>query len=393
MNKKQNNNDKYGFTIVELLVVISIIALLVGILVPAVNKARDTAKMTQSKSNLHQVTIAMANYSADWNGDHFTSAPPNLSSGDRRGMAVAAAIGTPEISGSDPDDPTATPVGIRLGEHSQGNDTYVFFLNNYEGVVPYTFADGMTGNLPMDNFGTWRYPNALQVAEYMNGLPLHKAYFSPKDTIALRTLEGCETLNGSYCVSSRGQSIWGWDAAWNSNMILAPSSYCISPALMYNAQVYAWNEDAGITFKDPMDINTGFRPSTTDQAQFPNLKSWLMEHYWLQNAVTDCSMNWDGTWYDNLGGCWDGCEPFHFNQSYKSAPVTAFTDGHVGTFEVAQASRDDELIAQNNGMGLWHRDTGDGDNGYMLANRSDWVTWSGHTHTTGGIKGRDILGK
>jgi len=106
-----------AFTLIELLVVISIIALLVGILVPAVNKARDTAKMTQSKSNLHQVTIAMSNYTADWNGDHFTTAPPNLSSGDRRGTVVTQAIG--QLSGG------GTPMGIRLGEASQGNQTYV----------------------------------------------------------------------------------------------------------------------------------------------------------------------------------------------------------------------------------------------------------------------------
>jgi len=388
MNKKQNN--KYGFTIVELLVVISIIALLVGILVPAVNKARDTAKMTQSKSNLHQVTIAMSNYSADWNGDHFTTAPPNLSSGDRRGQTVDYAIN--EIRGG------STPIGIRLGEHSQGNQTYVFFLNNEEGVVPYIFASGNTdtsGMSPaMPGFGTWRYPNALQLAEYMNGLPLHKAYFSPKDTVALRTLEGCDSQNGSYCVSSRGASIWGWNPpSWNSNMILAPSSYCISPALMYNAQVYAWDDDANITFTDPMDINTGFRPSTIDQAQFPNLKSWLMEHNWLQNSVTDCSMNWEGTWFNGLDSCWDGCEPFHFNNSYKSAPITAYTDGHVGTFEVAQADRDSALVSDENGMGLWHTETGDGAGGYFTGYGSDWVSWSGHTHTTNGIKGRDILGK
>ncbi len=38
-------------------------------------------------------------------------------------------------------------------------------------------------------------------------------------------------------------------------------------------------------------------------------------------------------------------------------------------------------------------EAGDGGNGYFNGRGSDWVNWSGHTHTTGGIKGRDILGK
>ena len=47
-----------GFTIIELLVVVSILALLVAILVPAVNQARALAEVTLCATNLHQIGIA-----------------------------------------------------------------------------------------------------------------------------------------------------------------------------------------------------------------------------------------------------------------------------------------------------------------------------------------------
>lgn len=59
-----------GFTLVELLVVISIIALMVSILLPALQKARDTAKATICLSNQRQVAIAMHIY-ADMSEDTF----------------------------------------------------------------------------------------------------------------------------------------------------------------------------------------------------------------------------------------------------------------------------------------------------------------------------------
>jgi len=66
------HKKRHAFTLVELLVVIGIIALLISILLPALNKAREDAKRIKAVNNVRQLTMAWMMYAND-NKGHFCS--------------------------------------------------------------------------------------------------------------------------------------------------------------------------------------------------------------------------------------------------------------------------------------------------------------------------------
>ena len=69
LESRRSTRRRVAFSLVELVVVIGIIALLIGILIPTISKARDASRRVNCMSNLRQLTIAWTEFATHHDGN------------------------------------------------------------------------------------------------------------------------------------------------------------------------------------------------------------------------------------------------------------------------------------------------------------------------------------
>jgi prepilin-type N-terminal cleavage/methylation domain-containing protein len=191
MKTKLHSKGGQGFTLIELLVVIAIIAILAGMLLPALAKAKERGKRAKCLNNLRQVAIGMTMY-ADENNDFLLPArsqsiqicldPPQQQAANQLGLVVQTNSPTIWTCPNRPDLPFYEPAftqwtigfqyfgGITNWDNPAGKFTSCSPVKLSASKGSWALAADV--NLKFSKTNSWGAPDPNGRATYMN-LPPH----------------------------------------------------------------------------------------------------------------------------------------------------------------------------------------------------------------------------
>lgn len=139
-----------GFTLVELMVCLAIIALLAALLLPALSRARAQARQAEGKNNLRQLFLANTMYASEHNG-HYCPAAPDLydfllpnAPPDHNGGRIRWHGARETPNPQTPFDPNRGPLADYLPD-GRVKECPVFFEYRSDGIVDNAFESGTGG--------------------------------------------------------------------------------------------------------------------------------------------------------------------------------------------------------------------------------------------------------
>ena len=196
---------KSGFTLIELMVVIAIIALMIAMLLPAVTQVRESARRTHCKFNIKQIGLAMANYESTC-----SRFPIPVYASLRNGNAGYSGL------------LTTTVWSLALLPHLDQANTFNLYNQNLSAFDPTNAAAGqaivngyLCPSTPRSS-NTISYTNFLAIGSYSQTLPLVLKNAGAIDYISTNAVQNAFMKYLTNNANATANGLDGWAFGGNS---------------------------------------------------------------------------------------------------------------------------------------------------------------------------------